>query len=84
MDKDICNRSTLSANDLVQRIPMIYTKIVLMFDQMLWMQIFSELIILMTSVSNDNKFPFFKSFHWILTLALFQEVLNLILQKQLI
>lgn len=62
MDKDICNRSTLSANDLVQRIPMIYTKIVLMFDQMLWMQIFSELIILMTSVSNDNKFPFLRVF----------------------
>lgn len=62
MDKDICNRSTLSANDLVQRIPMIYTKIVLMFDQMLWMQIFSELIILMTSVSDDNKFPFLRVF----------------------
>lgn len=62
MDKDICNRSTLSANDLVQRIPMIYTKIVLMFDQMLWMQIFSELIILMTSVSNDNKLPFLRVF----------------------
>lgn len=52
----------LSANDLVQRIPMIYTKIVLMFDQMLWMQIFSELIILMTSVSDDNKFPFLRVF----------------------
>lgn len=62
MDKDICNRSTLSANDLVQRIPMIYTKIVLMFDQMLWVQIFSELIILMTSVSDDNKFPFLRVF----------------------